>query len=161
MVPSWSPDGNQLAFHSNATSGMSSIYVVPAKGGEARQVTHMDAAAYAPVWLPPDGAAILFDSSQRLWRVAVGDGTMERLSDSYVGTHVRVSSDGKRVYFRRSGDLWELTLPERRERRLTRLSGKGGSLGTLGHAVGRTHLYFTWRTDVGDIWVMDVRPEQP
>jgi len=41
------------------------------------------------------------------------------------------------------------------ERRATRFSQKAGSLGDY-LAAGEGYLYFTWRNDVGDIWVMDV-----
>jgi hypothetical protein len=39
--------------------------------------------------------------------------------------------------------------------RLTSLKGQRGSIGG-GLAADERHLYFTWREDVGDIWVMDV-----
>ena len=49
-----------------------------------------------------------------------------------------------------------LTLANRAERRLTRLSQRAGNLGPCALAVGPAHLYFTWTNDLGDIWVMDV-----
>ena len=42
------------------------------------------------------------------------------------------------------------------ERRVTRFSQKTGSLGDDALAVGEQYVYFTWRNDLGDIWVMDV-----
>jgi hypothetical protein len=57
---------------------------------------------------------------------------------------------------RGSDDLWERTLADGRERQLTRFIGKPGSLGGESLAASQTHLYFTWRHDLGDIWVMDV-----
>jgi len=41
------------------------------------------------------------------------------------------------------------------ERQLTDFSGKPGRLGALWDTDGE-FLYFTWREDIGDIWVMDV-----
>jgi hypothetical protein len=39
---------------------------------------------------------------------------------------------------------------------LTRFPPDIGELGGLALAASKTHLYFTLRKDVGDIWVMDV-----
>ena len=39
---------------------------------------------------------------------------------------------------------------------MTRFSQKTGSLGDDALAVGEQYVYFTWRNDLGDIWVMDV-----
>ena len=65
-----------------------------------------------------------------------------------------------RIYLRGnrrgSNDLWSLTLANGQENRMTRFSGRSGSVQPLSLAVGNTHLYFTWRRDIGDIWVMDV-----
>jgi hypothetical protein len=41
---------------------------------------------------------------------------------------------------------------------VTRLLDRSGALGNF--AVGDEHLYFTWRTDLGDLWMMDVVNEQ-
>jgi hypothetical protein len=49
-----------------------------------------------------------------------------------------------------------LTLEDGTERRVTRFSQKAGRLGDYALAVGKEYLYFTWRNDLGDIWVMDV-----
>jgi hypothetical protein len=38
--------------------------------------------------------------------------------------------------------------------RLTNLEGRRGATGSI--AVDLHYLYFTWREDDGDIWVMDV-----
>jgi hypothetical protein len=47
-----------------------------------------------------------------------------------------------------------LTLADGKERQVTRLSGRAGSMGNM--AVGEHDLYFTWEVGLGDIWVMDV-----
>ena len=72
------------------------------------------------------------------------------------GIHYRWSPDSKGVYYTADGNVWVASLENGQERRLTDLAGKPGrperwSPDTDGH-----YVYFTWRDDVGDIWVMDV-----
>lgn len=59
--PRWSPNGEELAFISNR-SGKNQIYVLKARGGEARQVTTCTNGASNPVW-SPDGKKIAFNVS--------------------------------------------------------------------------------------------------
>ncbi|CAG9622975.1 S9 family peptidase [Sutcliffiella rhizosphaerae] len=59
--PRWSPDGSKLAFVSNRNE-KSQIYVMPANGGEAEQVTFCKNGARGPVW-SPCGTKILFSTS--------------------------------------------------------------------------------------------------
>jgi Tol biopolymer transport system component len=71
----------------------------------------------------------------------------------------RWSPDGKVLYFpgaaERAGNLWALSLEDRREYPITDLAGRRGSL-QYGLATDGKYLYFLWWEDVGDIWVMDV-----
>lgn len=90
---------------------------------------------------------------------AAGDAP-QQLTSTPAG-HFRWSPDGSRIYFRsqaRGSGLWALTLADLRERRVTQLTGRAGSVGSNGLAVDTAHLYFTWSSDLGDIWVMDVGP---
>jgi Tol biopolymer transport system component len=48
----WSPDGTRLAFVS-FDGKYPQLFVVPANGGEARQLTHMDGAVYFVNWSVP------------------------------------------------------------------------------------------------------------
>ncbi|HET7746114.1 MAG TPA: protein kinase, partial [Vicinamibacteria bacterium] len=49
----WSPDGKTIAFNSDRAGDMH-LWVVPAAGGEARQLTHGQGGDYQPAW-SPDG----------------------------------------------------------------------------------------------------------
>jgi len=60
-----------------------------------------------------------------------------------------------RVVTLRNHDLWKLSLDRGQVSRLTKLQGRRGTLGQVFTTDGR-YLYFTWREDDGDIWVMDV-----
>lgn len=78
--PAFSPDGGRIAFHGDHRSGKAAaaakkllkkglvqadameIYIMDAGGKGLRQITHMGAASFAPVW-QPDGKHILFTSN--------------------------------------------------------------------------------------------------
>ena len=61
----WSPDGRWLAYFAAGTRGFTNVSVVPAAGGEPRQVSFLaNANASSIVW-SPDGTFLLFDTSQR------------------------------------------------------------------------------------------------
>jgi hypothetical protein len=71
----------------------------------------------------------------------------------------RWSPDGKLLYYtgwqERSGNFWAFSLEDSREYPLTALVGRRGTPGWA-LATDDRFLYFTWREDMGDIWVMDV-----
>jgi Tol biopolymer transport system component len=48
-TPRWSPDGKLIAFDSRA-NGVAQIYVIPAEGGEPRQVTTDAMGGQVPAW---------------------------------------------------------------------------------------------------------------
>lgn len=165
LQPFWSPDGSEVAFHS-ARSQATNVFVVAAASGSARQVTRSREAAYTPQW-SPDGAWISFVSRFRLWQVPASGGTAHKLSDR--------SCDPLRYHWARKGviycvsagdeaphEVWQLDPVSRAERRVTLLDGGPGTSGSFGPglATSATHLYFTWRADLGDIWVADVETAQ-
>ena len=48
----WSPDASQIAFVSFVRESQPQLFVVPAEGGEARQLTDVDGAVYTIDWAP-------------------------------------------------------------------------------------------------------------
>jgi dipeptidyl aminopeptidase/acylaminoacyl peptidase len=58
--PTWSPDGNSIAFVSNM-SGRNNLWLVPAEGGWPVQLTVSDQRQAAPTW-SPDGKWIAYQS---------------------------------------------------------------------------------------------------
>lgn len=58
--PRWSPDGSQLLFISTR-SGSAQAWVMPADGGEPRQVTRFETGVSDILWMP-DGESFLFSS---------------------------------------------------------------------------------------------------
>lgn len=60
-LPTWSPDGNSIAFSSDR-SGKAQLYLLPADGGEARQVTNFKRGVGGGIAWSPDGGQIAFSA---------------------------------------------------------------------------------------------------
>ncbi|NDJ62791.1 MAG: hypothetical protein GYB67_16835, partial [Chloroflexi bacterium] len=100
-----SPDGQQIAFHSER-DGDFDIFIMDVDGGAARNLTDNDIVDRLPAW-SPDGAWLLFssdvrgDNTQDLFRMRP-DGTGRELlySDAVQrSSHPRMSADGRYVVF--------------------------------------------------------------
>lgn len=81
-LTSWSPDSRLIAFAARH-SGESSIWVIPASGGQARQVTAGAEYAGTPSW-SPDGETIAFCSEQSgnrdIWVTPAAGGTARQMT---------------------------------------------------------------------------------
>ncbi|MDJ0751123.1 MAG: DPP IV N-terminal domain-containing protein, partial [Woeseiaceae bacterium] len=74
IAATWSPDGTQIAYLSDAT-GEYEIWVRPVGGGDARRITNDgDIWRFAPVWSPDSSMLMFGDKKQRLNVVNVGNG---------------------------------------------------------------------------------------
>lgn len=111
--PSWSPDGKWIAFGSRAKSE-EDIFVVPAEGGEPRQITAQQGQNSEPVW-SPDGRWLYFASNRtgryEIYRIAAPPGsnrsTPAEPITSSGGSSPRLSPDGQTMYFRGPNLLYQ------------------------------------------------------
>ena len=61
----WSPDGRWIAYIDQAGKNFSNVYLVPAAGGESRQVTFLANVFGGTISWGGDGTYLIYDSSQR------------------------------------------------------------------------------------------------
>ena len=158
MRPRWSPDGQRIAFYSQRTGGTGN-WIVDAKGGEARFVTV--GGGDSGEW-SPDSLGLVVERQNRLYRVAKDGGEPVLMAPTGEQAYsLRFSRDGQSIYYsvvtgpREKHDFWKVSLGNGKVSRLTKLEGRRGNIGS-DFATDDRYLYFTWREDDGDIWVMDV-----
>lgn len=103
--PSFSPDGKQMIYLTNAT-GTSQIWQIDLAGGKPKQLTNYDDHIGFARWLP-DGSGIIFgkarggdENTQFFWMKPDGTGVRELTSDPKVRHNfAEVSKDGKKIYY--------------------------------------------------------------
>jgi serine/threonine protein kinase/Tol biopolymer transport system component len=113
-MPAFSRDGSQIAFFQPRKGPAGDIWVIPAAGGQARQVTFDDAVSSAPVWLADDRYIVY--SSQRagsttLWKVPASGGRPEPvLISPGEDTDPEVSRDGTKLIYTNAHHSYAITL---------------------------------------------------
>ena len=138
------------------------IWIVPFAGGEPRQILGDPSVDGYPHW-SPDGRELAFQSSRggavAVWRMPAAGGLATQVSKG-PGNRPKWSPDGKHIVFWRveagRRDAWTVSVAAGVERRATDLSGRRGLMEPSAFSTDGKYLYFVWRDDVGDIWVMDV-----
>ncbi len=103
--PAWSPNGQSIAYFSDA-SGEYQLCIAPQNGlGQVKKISlgKQPSYYYRPAW-SPDGKKIAFsDITQRLWIADVATGKLTLVTKSYY------DQDGPAFYFAWSGDSQWLT----------------------------------------------------
>lgn len=90
LTPTWSPDGKQIAYYSDATGEYELYLLENEEGARPRQLTHGSSAwKHAPEW-SPDGTRLVYsDRTMKLWLVdavsgkqtAIDEATAEEIND--------------------------------------------------------------------------------
>jgi Tol biopolymer transport system component len=120
--PSWSPDGNFIAFDARLDS-FAHIYVIGSAGGKPRAITSGSCNDVAPTW-SPDGRYLYFGSNRsgswQIWRAPVDGSYVPQEITSNGGMVAIVSSDGQRIYYSKymSSGLWQQPVTGGHERKL-------------------------------------------
>jgi len=61
----WSGDGKWIAYAATGVSGLRNVYVVPAAGGAARQISFLANSNVSSIHFSPDGKYLLYETGQR------------------------------------------------------------------------------------------------
>jgi TolB protein len=102
-----SPDGKEIAYSRDEPDGSWHLWVIPAEGGAARQLTSGEEPEVYPRFTP-DGASILFNTwgpePLSIWRIPRIGGVAKQVTAPQSGSdaYADVSPDGKWVAFART-----------------------------------------------------------
>jgi Tol biopolymer transport system component len=170
LYPRWSPDGRWIAFQ-RGDSIRFDLFVVPARGGEPRQVTHDNNMIGGFAWMP-DSRSILYSSSRgstmpylptlSLWRVALEGGGVERMSSgetSYGSPDVARSGATVVSRQRLESDIWKFPFegsPAENVRGAVRVTRQTGQV--LTPTAGPDDREIAFLSDSGghaNLWVVD------
>ena len=165
--PTWSPDGKEIAF-SSIRNGDRRIWVIEAAGDqEPRRLTSGTGRETQPVWSPTGDWLAFTINSNQLYRISREGGEPTLIPggpEPTISLSPYFSPDGTSIYYsdaygpQENRGLWKVALEDATLSRVTRLQGRRGKLGYVVATDGQ-FLYFLWREDVGDIWVMDIVTE--
>ena len=123
MYPSFSPDGQTLAFARAPEVGVNDIYLVPSQGGQPTRLTNDNAQINGLDWTA-DGNEIVYSSwrsgtgNSTLWRVKSSGGAPQPLPMSGGGQGLvlpTVSRKGNRVAYQSeitNQDIWRIDLAQ-------------------------------------------------
>ncbi len=82
-TPTWSPDGNWIAYISDAT-GEEQIYLIDEKGANTKQITATKSLKSQLAWSPDSKSLIFTDSGKKLYKYAVAQGDTKVLATGSV-----------------------------------------------------------------------------
>jgi Tol biopolymer transport system component len=116
--PCWSPDGRSIAFikwhEKSKDEGFNAIYVIPAKGGEIRQITsEMDNVARGAIAYSPDGKQIAFFSGDAIKAISLESGKTEVLVAGIkhgIHSDLFYSPDGSKIAHNADDKIWITSL---------------------------------------------------
>ena len=98
--PSWSPDGERIAFVSDRNNKADYLYVMDSDGGNLKRLTS-DAVSRGPAW-SPDGQKILYVRSKggyQLWVIDADGGNRKQLTHAGLNVYPAWSPDSRRIAY--------------------------------------------------------------
>jgi serine/threonine protein kinase len=173
--PRWAPDDSSIAFILTPNRWRDDIYVVPAKGGVARQVTHDSLLMAGFSWLP-DGSGFVYSSARNstllylaphhLWRTSLDGEDRRQLtfgdeSDESpdIDAQHRIAVSRSRMTF----DIWKFPVdgePAENVRRATRVTHQTGEVETPSLSPDdREMVYLSDTGGHGNLWIMDLQSQ--
>jgi serine/threonine protein kinase len=170
LYPRWSPDGNWIAYQ-RGDSIRFDVFVVPAGGGEPRQVTGENNMLNGFAWLP-DSTGLVYSSSRGntmpylptsgLWQIALRDSSVRQVTsgDTWY-THPDITASGTIVAsrMRLQTDIWKFPIdgtPEDNVRRGVRVTRQTAQV--LTPTAGPRDREVAFLSDSGghaNLWVID------
>jgi serine/threonine protein kinase/tricorn protease-like protein len=161
LSASWSFDGEQIAF-SRSQKGTSGLWLVPAAGGEPRELLVGEFKHHEPSFLPGD-REIVFSSNRltpavaTIWTVHLESGRLSRLfRGGRIYADPKVTADGLITYASagHQTDLHILSVETGESRRLTSYT-EDNFVGRYSPD-GRRIAYISNRTGNEEIWIIDL-----
>jgi Tol biopolymer transport system component len=171
-LPRWSPDDGSIAYLHSRENWADDVYVVPAAGGEPRQVTHENTLMSGLAWLA-DGSRLVYSSARgstvlylptmHLWLIARAGGTPQQLTfgeaadeSPDVDHNGRIVASRRRMQF----DIWKFpvgTDPTDNVRLAVRITHQTGQVQTPTLSPDDRELaYLSDNGGHGNLWVMDL-----
>ena len=116
--PCWSPDGQWVAFidavMTSEDEGFFAIFMVPAGGGEIRQLSvESDSVAQGAIAFSPDGERIAFFSDEQIKTIPVEGGRSEVLFDAAGATRhsqLEWSPGSEKIAYSAGGEIWTVSV---------------------------------------------------
>ena len=106
-APAFSPDGKEIVYSRDQPDGSWHLWIIPAEGGQARQITSGKTPEIYPRFAP-DGASVLFNTwgtePLSIWRVPTNGGPARPATSTSAGSDAYgdVSPDGRSIVFSRT-----------------------------------------------------------
>jgi eukaryotic-like serine/threonine-protein kinase len=172
--PRFSPDGRTLAFLRQFAMNISEICLVPAAGGEPKQLTYSNVGIGGLTWTP-EGAHLIYSSARGgtlgLWKISVAGGEAEQLPvGGENASSPALSRDGRRLaYVQGSGgntSIWRFKVPrapDRAEPPTKLIASTEGDLSQQFSPDGKRIVFASSRSTglCCDIWVSDSDGSNP